>query len=163
MPPQIGFDIEEEESTKVPAPKASFLSDQNGADIVRQFLEQYYIVYDSDNRQPLLNAYHDQARFSLSCTFTANINHKWVVEIHIFNWHQVLNWCVFILVTIYRLVKYLPHNRNIQRVRDLDQRCNLIKNGKLPIVSFLSELPATEHDAQSFGVDLTVYTVSESR
>lgn len=59
----------------------------------------------------------------------------------------------------YRLVKYLPHSRNVSRVRDLEQRCNLMKSGKLSIVSFLSELPATQHDFASFAVDMTVYTV----
>ena len=29
--------------------------------------------YDSDNRQPLLEAYHDQAVFSMSCTTNKNI------------------------------------------------------------------------------------------
>lgn len=74
LPPQIGFDIEEEDS--LPTPKASFMSDQNGADIVRQFLEQYYIIYDSDSRQPLLAAYHEQATFSMTCTYSTNPAYK---------------------------------------------------------------------------------------
>lgn len=45
-------------------------------------------------------------------------------------------------------------------MRDLEQRCRHLKNGRLPVVSFLSELPPTQHDPQSFGVDLTFFTVS---
>lgn len=37
-------------------------------------------------------------------------------------------------------------------------RCRLLKTGRLPVVSLLSELPDTEHDLQSFGVDLTLFT-----
>lgn len=64
LPPLIGFDLEE--GVKLPVPKASFLCDAAGADIVRQFLEQYFIIFDSESRQPLLDAYHEQAMFSLT-------------------------------------------------------------------------------------------------
>lgn len=60
----------------------------------------------------------------------------------------------------YRLSAYLPHNRNNLRVRDLDGLIKHMKNGRLPVVSFLSELPATEHDPRSFAVDLTLFTVN---
>lgn len=69
---------------------------------------------------------------------------------------------LFLFYDLLRLVKYLPHNRNIQRIRDLDHKCNQMKTGKLSVVSFLSELPATEHDPQSFAVDLAVFTVSST-
>lgn len=81
LPKQIGFDIEDEQAANVPTPKASFLSNAAGADIVRQFLEQYFIIYDSDNRQPLLEAYHEHSTFSLTCTFTQNPQHKWVFSL----------------------------------------------------------------------------------
>lgn len=40
----------------------------------------------------------------------------------------------------------------------MDTRSRYLKQGRLPVVSFLSELPATQHDPQSFGVDLTLFT-----
>lgn len=61
---------------------------------------------------------------------------------------------------IFRLTKYLPHSRNLTRVKDPEKRSQLLKCGRLPVVSFLSELPKTEHDPQSFAVDLSLYTVS---
>lgn len=45
------------------------------------------------------------------------------------------------------------------RVRDFNQRKKLLKHGKLQIVSFLSDLPKTEHDALSFAADLVLFTV----
>jgi nuclear RNA export factor len=58
-----------ESDIKLPTAKASFLCGPSGAEIVRQFLEQYFIIYDSDNRQPLLDAYHEHAMFSLTANY----------------------------------------------------------------------------------------------
>lgn len=60
-----------------------------------------------------------------------------------------------------RLVKYLPHSRNLMRVKD-ERRLTFLKCGRLPVVSFLSELPKSEHDPQSFAIDLTLFTVRQS-
>ncbi|XP_031626575.1 nuclear RNA export factor 1 [Contarinia nasturtii] len=132
LPAQIGFDVETEETTQLPSAKASFLVDQSGADIVRQFLQQYFVIFDSDNRQPLLDAYHENAMFSLTCTYHPNPD--------------------------FRITKFLPYNRNLKYVRDPEKRKNLLKIGRLPVVSYLSELPKTEHDSQSFAVDLSLFT-----
>lgn len=72
LPAQIGFDIDNEEETKLPTAKGLYLVDQSGSDIVRQFLQQYFAVFDSDNRQPLLDAYHENSMFSLTCTYHPN-------------------------------------------------------------------------------------------
>lgn len=47
------------------------------------------------------------------------------------------------------------NNRNILRLRDQEQRCQMLKIGRLPVVTFLTQLPATQHDPQSLCVDLT--------
>lgn len=132
LPKQIGFDIEDEK--RLPPAKASFLCNSAGADIVRQFLEQYFIIYDSADRQPLLNAYHEHAMFSLTTAYSQQVNNS------------------------QRLYPYISYNRNLMRTRDNEQRQKHLKIGRLPIVSLLSELPATHHDPQSFGVDLTLFT-----
>lgn len=134
LPPPIGFDVPDEVA-KLPSAKASFLCDVSGADIVRQFLEQYFIIYDSDNRQPLLEAYHEHAMISMTVFSSPSQGSQ------------------------QRLQNYLSHNRNINQKRELDTRCRLLKFGRLPVVSFLSELPPTKHDPQSFVVDLTLFTV----
>lgn len=69
LPPQIGFDVADE--SQLPSPKASFLCNLAGADIVRQFLGQYFSIFDSESRQPLLNAYHEQAMFSLTASYAS--------------------------------------------------------------------------------------------
>lgn len=80
LPPQIGFDIETED-TKAPAPQASFFSDPAGIDIVKEFLQAFYAIYDSDDRQPLENAYHDQAMFSLTASYSTNPTYRWLTSI----------------------------------------------------------------------------------
>lgn len=62
------------------------------------------------------------------------------------------------MLFLFRLTPYLLQSRNISRVRDMEARSRYLKQGRLPVVSFLSELPATQHDPQSFGVDLTLFT-----
>lgn len=134
LPPEIGFDISSE--VQLPEAKASFLCDNAGAEIVRQFLEQYFILYDSDNRQQLLDAYHEHAMLSLTCT---NNQHPTAAQ---------------------RLHAYYNFNRNLCRVKDSEGRFKSLRRGRLQVVTLLSELPLTKHDPMSFAVDLTLFTVS---
>lgn len=136
MPPPIGFDLDEE----IPIPKAqqTFLCSQEGQNTVRQFLEQYFIIYDSDSRQPLLQAYHEHAMFSMTMAYPYGMtpkNSAW------------LNW-------------YQTDNRNLHRVQDPERRNRLLRQGHLAVVSFLQEMPKTKHDVYSFTVDLSLFTVS---
>jgi nuclear RNA export factor len=52
----------------LPTWKPAFLCNQGGSELVQKFLEQYFMLYDSDNRQQLLEAYHDQAMLSITAT-----------------------------------------------------------------------------------------------
>lgn len=70
------------------------------------------------------------------------------------NHHPSNSLIIFTLFLHFRLIKDLPHNRNTFR---------MTRNGHQEIVSFLSELPRTEHDPQSFGVDLTLFTVNNEK
>uniref|UniRef100_A0A182QK83 NTF2 domain-containing protein n=1 Tax=Anopheles farauti TaxID=69004 RepID=A0A182QK83_9DIPT len=132
LPPPISFDVPEDDM-KLPPAKASFLCDGGGADFVRQFLEQYFAIYDSENRQPLLEAYHEHAMFSL----TVNTYHQSNQQ---------------------KLGAYMGGNRNLKHKTDLDSRCRSLKQGRLQVVSYLSSLPQSKHDLQSFAVDLTLFT-----
>uniref|UniRef100_A0A672SVU0 Nuclear RNA export factor 1-like n=1 Tax=Sinocyclocheilus grahami TaxID=75366 RepID=A0A672SVU0_SINGR len=60
--------------------------------IILCFLQQYYSIYDSGDRQPLLDAYHDGAAFSLSIPFTLQ------------------NLCHFLSATRFRLIKHTRLN-----------------------------------------------------
>uniref|UniRef100_A0A182NMU6 NTF2 domain-containing protein n=1 Tax=Anopheles dirus TaxID=7168 RepID=A0A182NMU6_9DIPT len=132
LPPPISFDVPEDDM-KLPVAKASFLCDNGGADFVRQFLEQYFAIYDSDNRQPLLEAYHEHAMFSLTANTYQQSNQQ-------------------------KLGAYMSGNRNLKHKTDLDSRCRSLKHGRLQVVSYLSTLPPTKHDLQTFAVDLTLFT-----
>lgn len=72
LPAQIGFDIDNEESAKLPPVKASYLSDAGAAETVGEFLRQYFRVFDSDDRRPLHAAYHDESMLSMTCSYHPN-------------------------------------------------------------------------------------------
>ncbi|CAG9863513.1 unnamed protein product [Phyllotreta striolata] len=136
LPPPISFDIQEEH--RLPAFQQTFLCNSEGGSIVRQFLEQYFLIYDSDNRQPLLQAYHEKATFSL----TMDYPYGYSKDTKGVSW---LNW-------------YATDNRNLMKVTDPNRRSKLLKQGHLAVVSFLQEMPLTKHDIHSFSVDLSVFT-----
>jgi nuclear RNA export factor len=52
----------------LPPWKQAFLCNTSGQELVAKFLEQYFIIYDSDNRQQLLEAYHENAFLSITAT-----------------------------------------------------------------------------------------------
>ncbi|XP_055695542.1 nuclear RNA export factor 1 [Lutzomyia longipalpis] len=130
LPPQIGFDVSPE--GVLPTARNSFICDVNGTAIVRQFLEQYFMLFDSENRQPLLDAYHEHATFSLT------------------------SYSPFDEIPGRGLKPYSFMNRNLLKT-NYERKRRLVKYGRLPVVSYLSEFPLTQHDPQSFGVDLSVF------
>ncbi|XP_034037020.1 nuclear RNA export factor 1 [Thalassophryne amazonica] len=132
LPPPIGFDVET--LTAIPPCKGScFGSDEIKALILR-FLQQYYNIYDSGNRQPLLDAYHDGASLSLTTPYSSlNPSRSSLGEYH-------------------------KDSRNLKRVKDPTMRFRLLKHTRLNVVAFLNELPKTQHDTASFTVDVNTYT-----
>uniref|UniRef100_A0A3B3ZN29 Nuclear RNA export factor 1 n=1 Tax=Periophthalmus magnuspinnatus TaxID=409849 RepID=A0A3B3ZN29_9GOBI len=119
LPPPIGFDV-----------GSCFGSDEIKALILR-FL-QYYSIYDSSDRQPLLDAYHDGASFSLTTPFSSQNPSSSLGEYH-------------------------KDSRNLKRLKD-PMRFRLLKHTRLNVVAFLNELPKTQHDIASFTVDVNTYT-----
>ncbi|XP_063228804.1 nuclear RNA export factor 1-like [Bacillus rossius redtenbacheri] len=127
LPPPIVFDTTEK--TKKPPSRGAFMCADAGSLVVKQFIEQYYQLYDGGNRQGLLDAYHDAAMFSLSCaTYNASG----------------------------RLMPYITESRNLLRVSDDGRRQKCLHVGRAGIIAFLGSLPRTQHDPVSFTVDLTV-------
>jgi len=92
------------------------------------------MLYDSDTRSQLLEAYHEQAILSITAT---NDQHASPEE---------------------RLQPYWKVGRNLNHPRGFENRFNTIKRGKLNAVALLTELPPSRHDLHSFAVDLTVFT-----
>ncbi|CAG4961746.1 unnamed protein product [Colias eurytheme] len=134
LPPVIGFDVNEDLS--LPPRQQSFLIDPNGQDLVREFLKQYYAIYDSESRQPLLDAYHESATMSLTVAYK-NYEERNVASL--------------------KLHAYIPNSRNLLRIQERDLRRRSLKTGRLQVVSFLSDLPKTTHDLMGFAVDLLVF------
>uniref|UniRef100_A0A8C1C2G6 Nuclear RNA export factor 1 n=1 Tax=Cyprinus carpio carpio TaxID=630221 RepID=A0A8C1C2G6_CYPCA len=131
LPPPICFDVET--STNIPACKGSHFVSNEIQGLIQRFLQHYYCVYDSGDRQPLLEAYHNDACFSLSLP---SINH--------------LSRC--------RLKNYHEHSRNIKNIKDPSAWFHLLKRSRLTVVAFLSELPKTQHDMNSINVDVNTYS-----
>jgi nuclear RNA export factor len=126
LPPTIGFDLGTE---TLPVSKKSFFAPEV-KDLVIQFLDAYYSIYDSGDRSRLLEAYHDQASFSLCLSKNTQKTNQGT------------------------LGAYAVDNRNLLRINDSSERFKLLKQGKLSVVNALQELPQTMHDPSSFSVDI---------
>ncbi|XP_058016114.1 nuclear RNA export factor 1 isoform X1 [Ahaetulla prasina] len=134
LPPPISFDVEA--PTTLPPCKGSYFASEGLKMLIVRFLQQYYTIYDSGDRQGLLDAYHEGACCSLSIPFSVN--------------HPYRN----------SLAEYFKNSRNVKRLKDPSLRFRLLKHTKLNVVAFLSELPKTQHDVNSFVVDVCAQTNS---
>ncbi|XP_048193166.1 nuclear RNA export factor 3-like [Perognathus longimembris pacificus] len=114
---------------KLPACKGSYFGSEMLKNLILQFLQQYYMIYDYGDRQDLLDAYHEEACFSLTI-------------IHNFKEQAPSN-----------LGDYLKYSRNMKNLKDPCMQRQLLKHRKCDIVNSLKLLPKTQHDLSSFVVD----------
>lgn len=135
LPPAIGFDVLED--VHLPPHQQSFLVDPAGQDLVREFLTQYFAIYDAESRQPLLEAYHEHATMSMAASYLTNDSRNAATQ---------------------RLNSYITNSRNILRITERESRRRYLRAGRLQVVSFLSDLPKTTHDLMGFAVDLLIFT-----
>uniref|UniRef100_A0A8C8HXW4 Nuclear RNA export factor 1 n=1 Tax=Oncorhynchus tshawytscha TaxID=74940 RepID=A0A8C8HXW4_ONCTS len=131
LPPPIVFDVEVTPAALPPC-KASYFCSEEIKTPILAFLQQYYSVYDSGDRQPLLDAYHDGATFSLSMFITMQNPSS--------------------------LGDYHKDTRNLKKLKDPSTRFRLLKHTRLNVVAFLNELPKTHHDTASLNVDVNTFT-----
>lgn len=105
--------------------------------VILQFIQQYFQIYDSDDREPLGAAYHQDALFSLTCSYppgSASHGSK-------------------------SLDSYVPHSRNLNKITSASRRLRLLKQGSQEITSFICyDLPKTSHDLDSFNLDVPLAT-----
>ncbi|XP_072519644.1 nuclear RNA export factor 1 isoform X2 [Salminus brasiliensis] len=132
LPAPIGFDVET--GTTIPPCKGSYFGSDEIKEFILRFLQQYYSVYDSGDRQSLLDAYHEGASFSLSLPFSMHNPSR------------------------SSLGDYHKDSRNLKKLKDPAARFRLLKHNRLNVVAFLNELPRTQHDTASFSVDVNTYT-----
>ncbi|XP_017045756.1 nuclear RNA export factor 1 isoform X2 [Drosophila ficusphila] len=132
LAPQVTFDLAEQ--GRIIDTKSCYLCDNSGAEVVRQFLDQYFQIFDSDSRQSLLDAYHEQAMLSITMPSANQAG---------------------------RLNSFWKFNRNLRRLMNGDDhRIRHLKYGRLACVSTLDEWPKTLHERRTFTVDLTIYNPS---
>jgi len=130
LPPVISFDIGAED-VQLPASKGNFFVSEDSRRVVLIFLEQFLGVYDSNDREPLLDAYHDSALMSLTCSPPGQSSSA-------------------------RMDAYMKESRNLKRIDDTQRRNRLLHQGKVDIVAFINRLPKTKHDPNSLVVDVPV-------
>ncbi|XP_035581261.1 nuclear RNA export factor 3 isoform X1 [Zalophus californianus] len=119
---------------RLPTCKGSFFGSDALKSLVLQFLQQYYSIYDSGDRQGLLGAYHDEACFSLAIPFNPEESAP------------------------SSLCKYFKESRNMKKLKDPFLRVQLLKHTKCDIMCSLCVLPQTQHDLSSFMVDMWFQT-----
>ncbi|KYN50655.1 Nuclear RNA export factor 1 [Trachymyrmex septentrionalis] len=73
LPRPIVFDVVDE-AAKIPPTQRMFVADAKAQEIASQFLQQYFTIFDSENRQPLLDAYNEHALFSMTINTTSSNN-----------------------------------------------------------------------------------------
>ncbi|XP_033341317.2 nuclear RNA export factor 1 [Megalopta genalis] len=130
LPKPILFDVADD-GNKLPTPRRMFVANAKAQEIASQFLQQYFLIFDSENRQPLLDAYDEHACFSMTVTYFQSSN---------------------------KLSGYLLENRNLYKVNDTNKRHKLLKQGRLSVVSFISEMPQTLHYINTFTMDISLVT-----
>ncbi|EPQ19357.1 Nuclear RNA export factor 2 [Myotis brandtii] len=129
LPPQITTDIDKPSLISPLIKESCERSDAMKTQVV-QFLQQYYLIYDSGDRQSLLGAYHDEACFSLTIPYIPNNPAP------------------------SSLFEYFKDNRNMKNHKDPNLCFQLLKRTKHDIVSSLCVFPKTQHDLNSFLVDM---------
>ena len=123
-----------EEKTTIPASLSSCIPDLTQS-LVHGFLKAYYDLFDSENRQQLVAAYHDQASFSLSVSKTPEFGSKGQFSAEV-----------------------IQESRNLMRVREGPARTKLLKQGKISVVAALTGFPDTQHIRESFLIDVPFFS-----
>ena len=112
------------EGNNMAVPKRMFLTKAQAEQIVKEFLEQYFLIFDTDNREKLLTAYANDACFSM-ILFDPHNPH---------NSHNPNNFN-----------EYITDDRNVSRIDDTDDTKKLLIQGRWPIVKFLYKMSQTYH------------------
>ena len=143
LPKPILFDVVDE-GNKIPLSQRMFVANAKAQEVASQFLQQYFLIFDSENRQPLLDAYVEHACFSMTVSYPPHYTNKlngYLME----NRNLMEN-------------KNLMDNRNLYRTNDTNRKQKLLKHGRLPVVSFISEMPQTSHYLHTFTMDISLIT-----
>jgi nuclear RNA export factor len=102
--------------------------EQNVFELIVSFLKSYFTCFDT-NRNDLLAAYHSNATFSLSLNVNSKAAHN------------------------SKFGSFFKGSRNLKYLTTAQRHFEFLHCGNIDIVAFLSKLPTTEHDHESFKLD----------
>lgn len=77
LPKPILFDVVDE-GNKIPPSQRMFVANAKAQEVASRFLQQYFLIFDSENRQPLLDAYVEHACFSMTVSYPPHYTNKYV-------------------------------------------------------------------------------------
>lgn len=117
----------------------NFLVTRDAYTIGEEFVKTFFTVYDSFERERLLQIYQHKAIFTMSSYF----NMDRVVG-------QQKN-------TFYRNQKYTKFSRNLHVMSNLTQACDKVVVGINNIGHVFNELSKSSHDIKSFCIDVPLY------
>ena len=115
--------------------------DQTIDGLIGQFFEQYFKLFDSDNRLPLEAAYHPEATLSVSVCHEAGSSNKSTSKL---------------------LSDFQGEIRNLLVVKNMSKRSRLLRKGRLSVIDYLvNYFPKTKHQLTSFTLDIPFVAASE--
>ncbi|CAG9827920.1 unnamed protein product [Diabrotica balteata] len=120
----------------LPISRRHYMCDLGAVDLVNQFIEYYFHLYDLQDRNVLKLVYHKDALFSLTASYITD---------------QASSRST-------RMPRYLSLSRNIQKMANFTQCHNNLIRGPQQIINILKNLPQSEHYRPSFSVEVMHYT-----
>lgn len=119
----------------------NFIVARDAYTLAEEFVKTFFTIYDSFERQQLMQMYTDKSMFTLSIHFEPDRTREF-------------------LSTISRIKKYADLSRNIIKTSDLSQLLRNVVVGVSGISSLFGELPKTSHKFASFSIDVPMYNQS---
>lgn len=109
---------------------------ENFDECIGRFLMEYFKVYDSENREQLAPAYHENAMMSMQAHFSIKPKDKNNLSIYL---HE-------------------SRNMNLQHIYMSKYKGQFLYRKRTQIIGFLDKLPKTQHDITSFTLDIPFAT-----
>lgn len=125
-------------STVAIATLQNFLATRDAYTVGEEFVKTFFPIYDSFERDWLMQIYESKAIFTLSSLYNIERVHG---QSDAFQ----------------RIQKYTRYSRNLKFMANLMQACEKVVVGVSNIGHLFSELPNTNHDLKSFCIDVPVY------
>lgn len=113
----------------IPIIQPCYLANGSRTDLIKQFTEHFFTLYDQNDRIVLTGLYDDQALFSMTVGMLTSHVHK----------RQTQDWAL---------------NRNLLKFVDYSKCHEYLLRGSEKIISHLQQQPRTCHDLKHMNVDL---------